>query len=427
MPNWTTSPNEYLPRHAEARVGTALRDTRIVALVGPRQSGKTTLARRFADDESRPFITLDDEQFRRFAQDDPIGFMRGRRGAVIDEIQRAPGLILELKKQVDENPRPGRFLTTGSVELFRSAISPDSLAGRVETIELLPFSQAEAAIANVPDFLERAFIADFPSLATTGPTDNLLERVVSGGFPEALARPDSARRLSWLRAYAGSLAERDISDVSAVNKLDRFADLIDHAAVCASQMLNLSDLGSRLRVDGKTADRWLTLLERLYLVRRLKAWHRNDLKRLVKTPKLQFLDSGLLAALKRINQTAIERNRQSLGPLLECFVYSEVAKAVALRGESISISHYRDKDRVEVDLVLERSPGEIVGIEVKASATVRPDDFKGLARLEAAAGDQFACGILLHDGDRIMQSASRMFAMPIKMLWESGNSETARP
>ena len=421
MPNWTTIAGEYLPRHAEARIGTALRDTRIVALVGPRQSGKTTLARRFADNEERPFITLDDEQLRRFAQDDPIGFMRGRRGAVIDEIQRAPGLILELKKQVDEHPAPGRYLITGSVELFRSAISPDSLAGRVETIELLPFSQAEAAVAAVPDFLERAFAADFPHFATTGPTDNLVERVVSGGFPEVQARPDPARRHSWLRAYAHSLAERDISDIAAISKLDQMTALIGHAAVSASQLVNLSDLGSKLRVDGKTVERWLTLLERMYLVRRIGAWHRNERKRLIKTPKLQFLDSGLLAALRRIDQTSIERNRGSLGSLLECFAYAEIAKAVALHGESIAISHYRDKDGAEVDLVLERSPGEVVGIEVKAGATVRPDDFKALARLEAAAGDQFTCGILLHDGERIQQTASRMFAMPIKMLWESGS------
>lgn len=421
MPNWTTTAREYLPRHAEARISTALRDTRIVALVGPRQSGKTTLARRFADDEKRPFITLDDEQFRRFAQDDPIGFMRGRHGAVIDEIQRAPGLILELKKQVDDDPTPGRYLITGSVELFRSAISPDSLAGRIETIELLPFSQAEATVAAVPNFLERAFAADFPHLATTGPTANLVERVVSGGFPEVLARPDPVRRQGWLRAYARSLAERDISDMAAISKLDQVTALIDHAAVSASQLVNLSDLGSKLRVDGKTVERWLTLLERMYLVRRIGAWHRNERKRLIKTPKLQFLDSGLLAALRRIDQTAIERNRRSLGPLLECFAYTEVAKAVALHGESIAISHYRDKDGAEVDLVLERSPGEVVGIEVKAGATVRPDDFKALARLEAAAGDQFVCGVLLHDGERIQQTASKMFAMPINMLWESAS------
>lgn len=419
MPSWTTEAGKYLPRHAEARVRVALGDTRIVALVGPRQSGKTTLARRFADSESRPFITLDDEQFRRFAQDDPVGFLRRRSGAVIDEIQRAPGLILELKRLVDEDPTPGRFLITGSVELFRSAISPDSLAGRIETIELLPFSQAEAQVTEVPRFLDRAFAGDIPNLAVTGPTANLVERVISGGFPEVLARPDPARQRQWLRAYARALAERDVAQIAALGKLDRMTPLIDQAAVSAGQLLNLSGLGSRLHVDGKTVDRWLTLLEQMYVLRRVGAWHRNALKRLVKTPKLQFLDSGLLAALRGTDASAVARDRRQLGSLLECFVYSEIVKAVALGTEPTAICHFRDKDGLEVDLVLERSPGEIVGIEVKAGATARPDDFRALARMEAALGDRFACGILLHDGDRIQQTASRLFAMPVKVLWES--------
>ena len=418
MPNRTPTTEKYSPRHAEAQVRTALTDTRIVALVGPRQSGKTTLARQFADHDKRPFITLDDDQFRRFAQDDPVGFMRGRKAAVIDEIQRAPALILELKKLVDDDPTPGRYLITGSVELFKSAISPDSLAGRVETIELLPFSQAEAAVAGIPGFLHRAFAGDFPNLAATGPTDNLVDRVLSGGFPEVLAREVPARQYSWLRAYARALAERDISDIAVIGKLDRMTAFLDHSAVSAGQLLNLSDLGSRLGIDSKTAGRWLAFLEQMYVVRRLRAWHRNELKRLIKTPKLQFLDSGLLAALRRIDGSAVLQDRGKLGPLLECFVYSEIVKAVGLSGESIAIGHYRDKDRLEVDLVLERAPGEIVGIEIKAGATARPGDFKALARLKAALGDPFACGILLHDGERIQQTASRLFAMPFKMLWE---------
>ena len=395
----------------------ALADTRIVAIVGPRQSGKTTLARRIAGDDGRPFITLDDEQFRRFAEDDPAGFVRSQPVAVIDEIQRAPALILALKKAVDEAPRSGRYLITGSVDLFRGALSPDSLAGRVDTIELLPFSQAEIAGAGVSEFLERAFAGDFPSLAVTGPTDDLVERVISGGFPEALSRSVPARRRRWLRAYARALAERDVSEVAAVDKSVEMSRLIDHAAVASGQLLNMSALGSRLGIDGKTVDRWLTLLEHMFLVRRIRAWHRNRLKRLVKTPKLHFLDSGLLAALRGTGTAEIARDRGKLGPLLECFVHAEIAKAAALSDETTTVSHYRDKDRVEVDLVLERSPDRVVGIEVKAGATAHPEDFKGLVHIERAAGDRFACGIVLHDGDRVQQTGSRLFAMPVKMLW----------
>ena len=418
MPNPTLIQGQYVERHAEPRIRAALADTRIVAIIGPRQCGKTTLARRIANVD-RPFVTLDDEQFRRFAEDDPVGFMRSRPTAVIDEIQRAPGLILALKSTVDENPQPGRYLITGSVDLFRSSISPDSLAGRVETIELLPFSQAEIANAGVPGFLDRAFAGDFPNLEEKGPTSDLIKRVLAGGFPEALSRTDLARRRSWLRAYARALAERDVSEIAAINRLDEMARLIEHAAVSTGQLLNMSDLGSRLGVDSKTINRWLTLLEHMFLVRRVRAWHSNALKRLVKTPKLHFLDSGLLAALRRVDAATVARDRREAGSLLECFVHGEIVKAAALSDEAMTVSHYRDKDRLEVDLVLERPPGQIVGIEVKAGATVRPDDFKGLKRLKEVTGKRFACGIVLHDGERVQQTAERLFAMPVKMLWEA--------
>jgi len=171
-------------------------------------------------------------------------------------------------------------------------------------------------------------------------------------------------------------------------------------------------------VDGKTVDRWLTLLERMFLFRRIRPWRSSQLRRLVRTPKLHFLDSGLLAALLRTSAADIEQDRSKLGPLLEDFVHGEVAKAIALSDEPADVSHYRDKDGVEVDLVLERSPGAIVGIEVKAGGTARPRDFNGLRHLQKAAGNRFACGVLLHDGRRIQQIAPRLFAMPVKTLWE---------
>jgi len=414
-----TAAGKYVPRHSEARVREALADTRIVAIVGPRQSGKTTLARRIAADDGRPFISLDDDQHRRFAGDDPLGFVRGNPTAVVDEIQRAPALILAIKQAVDEDPRPGRYLITGSVDLFRAAVSPDSLAGRIETIELLPFSQAEIARTGASGFLDRAFAGDFPNLAETGATTDLTRRILAGGYPEALSRPLPSRRATWLRSYARSLAERDVSDIANVGNPDAMARLLDHAAASSGQLLNMSGMAARLGVDGKTVDRWLTLFEHMFLVRRVYAWHRNDLKRLVKRPKLQFLDSGLLAALRRIGPAAIASDRQQLGPLLECFVYSELARAAALSDHPSLFSHYRDKDRVEVDLVLERLPGAIVGIEVKASATAHPGDFKGLARLREATGRRFACGIVLHDGDRIQQVGPKLFAMPVGALWET--------
>ena len=203
---------------------------------------------------------------------------------MIDEVQRSPDLILALKKAVDEDNRPGRFLITGSVDLFRGAISPDSLAGRVETIELLPLSQAEIGGRSPSRFLDRAFDGDFPGLEQTGPTVGLVERIVSGSFPEALTRPKPARRNAWLRSYARSVASRDVHDIASVRKSHEMARLVDHAALTAGNLLNLSSLASRLGVDSKTVDRWLVLLEHMFLVRRVRAWHHLEVKRLVKAP-----------------------------------------------------------------------------------------------------------------------------------------------
>ena len=408
--------NNILRRHAEAPVRVALSDTRIVALIGPRQSGKTTLARKIAADEGMTFITLDDDQYRQFALDDPVGFVRGIDRAAIDEIQRAPGLILALKVAVDEDPRPGRFLITGSVDLFRSAISPDSLAGRVETIELLPFTQAEIEQREFPEFLDRAMAGDFPPLRETGRTPNLIERVVAGGYPEALSRPTEARRRAWLRAYCRSLAERDLAEIATVIKTDGLSRLLELAAVSAGQLLNLSALAAPLRVDSKTVDRWLTLFEQMFVIRRIGAWHWNERRRLVRTPKLHFLDSGLLAALLGIGIKDVKKDRVKFGALLAGFVFSELTKLAVRTPFRTSISHYRDKDKFEVDFVVEQG-GKILGIEVKAGMTVKPEDFRGLKRLRDATGSEFASGIVLHDGERIQKTDDQFFAMPVSQLW----------
>lgn len=205
--------------------------------------------------------------------------------------------------------------------------------------------------------------------------------MLAGGFAPALYRASPARRADWLRSYARSLAECDVADIATVGKGERMSRLVDLAAISAGQLLNMSLLGSHLGVNSKTVDRWLVLLEHMFVVRRIRAWHRAGLTRLVKTPKLQFLDSGLLAALRRTVHKDIANHRPNLGPSLGCFVHSEIAKAAPLSQEPTAVAHYRDKDKIEVDLVLKRAGGAIVGIEVEAGATASPEQFWGLVRL----------------------------------------------
>ena len=222
--------------------------------------------------------------------------------------------------------------------------------------------------------------------------------------------------MAWLRAYARALTQRDAAEISVVSKTDALSRLLEHAAAASGRLTNLSALATPLGVDSKTVDRWLTLLEQMFVVRRVRAWHPNRLKRLIRTPKLHFLDTGLLAALRGDGVKDLRADRNKLGSLLEGFVYAELAKFAGHASAYASISHYRDKDKIEVDFVVEQA-GKILGIEVRAGATAKLEDFRGLKRLRSATGEAFACGIVLHDGERIQRSGDRLFAMPVSRLW----------
>jgi predicted AAA+ superfamily ATPase len=404
-------------RHIAPQIRIGLEDTRVVAVVGPRQSGKTTLARQIAKDQGRVFLSLDDAQTRAAALNDPTGLLRGLEHVVIDEIQRAPDLILTIKQIVDENPRPGRFLITGSADLFGGMIAPDSLAGRVETFELLPLSQSELSQKRPSGFVDALFAGDLRNGMVLESAPDLVQRVLRGGYPEAVRRATSGRRADWLNAYAKSLAERDVPELAGIRRPDALSKLAYHLALRTGQLLVVAPIATALKVDIKTADRWIGLYEKLFFAHQVQAWHDNELKRLIKAPKLQLLDSGLAAALSGINEQRIARDRGALGALLETFVYGELRKLTALSPSPIIISHFRDKEQNEVDFVLERIGGDMVGIEVKSAATVFKTDAGGLIKLRNQAGERFIQGVILYDGDRIMTLGDRIEAVPFSALW----------
>ncbi len=408
--------DQLIPRHAEERVRTALGDTRIVALVGPRQSGKSTLAQKIADEKGMQYVSLDNQDALLTARDDPRGFFQNLDRAVIDEIQRAPNLILALKLSVDTDTRPGRFLITGSVDLFKSMLTPDSLAGRMETIELLPLSQAEIEQKEPVNFLDKAFECDFPGYLQVGFSENLVERVITGGYPEVYNKPNRRRRQNWLTSYVSGLADKDVSDIGEINKVVSFQHFIDRVAANSGQVVKLEKIGGDIGVDKKTVERWLMLLEQMFLIRRIRPWFRNNLKRLMKKPKLHFLDSGVLATILNVSEKKILANRGQIGNLLEGFVYSELYKHVEQHDDRISIFHYRDLDQREVDFIIERD-NKIVAIEVKAKVTMKSEDFSAMKRLKENIGSIFACGIVLNTGDRIQRMGEKLYAMPVSQLW----------
>jgi uncharacterized protein len=401
-------------RFARENVLLALKDTPVVLLSGPRQCGKTTLVRELLDD-GRAYLTLDEDTTLAAAQSDPAGFVRGLDRAVIDEVQRAPDLLRAIKKVVDEARRPGRFLLTGSTNLLTLPRMAESLAGRMEVVTLMPLSRAELR-GRRPVFLESALAGKLVEPSETLIGNDLEEAVLAGGYPEMLRR-DVSRRRAWARGYVQAIVQRDVRDVATVEKLDHLPRLLRALAMHSGQLTNFTQIGGQLGLDDKTVRKYISVFEQLYLVHRIEPWFNHRLKRLVKTPKLHFLDSGLLAALLGVTSKGIVTQRSVFGPLLETFVFSETLKQTTWLDQACTLHHYRDKDLNEVDIVVEGEDGSVVGIEVKAAATVRAGDFKGLRKLAAASGDAFRLGIVLYDGESTVPFGDRLFAAPVGCLW----------
>ena len=404
-------------RLAKSRIAEALTDTRVVLISGPRQSGKTTLAADVAA-EDIPFFTLDDVNVLAAANNDPIGFLRGLDRVVIDEIQRAPDLLLSIKAEVDRDQRPGRFLLTGSANLMTVPRVAESLAGRMEVIKLLPLARAEI-LGIHPTFLDSAFNGVQPPVANTLLGEDLIEIVLAGGYPEALKRATWGLKQNWYQQYIDAIVQRDIRDVAQIEQLAMMPRLLHTLAEHSGQLVNYSSIGNGINLNHVTTQKYIGIFESLFLVQTLQPWFNNKLKRLIKSPKLHFLDAGLLAALRSITPELLRKDKTPFGPILETFVLSEIQKIGTWSEHRYSYSHFRDKDRNEVDIVIENNRGQIIGVEVKASATVTSADFAGIRKLATACGDNFVQGFVLYDHDQVIPFAENMFALPISCLWAS--------
>jgi uncharacterized protein len=404
------------PRFGERRIRDALSDTRVVLVTGPRQSGKTTLVKRMAGADA-VYLTLDNATTLEAAQQDPVGFIRGIDRAVIDEVQRAPELLLAIKESVDTDQRPGRFLLTGSANLMRLPRVADSLAGRMEIVRLLPLAQGEIH-ENKPSFLENLFQNKIAAVRNPILGGDLVAAVLAGGYPEALRRSSWTRRQDWYGDYIQAIVQRDVRDIAQVDQISQMPRLLRVLAEHSGQLVNYSAIGNSLAMNHVTTRKYVDIFESLFLVRTLQPWFSNRLKRLTKTPKIHFLDSGLLAALRDLSPDHISSDRGRFGALLETFVFAEILKLASWADGRFEFSQFRDKQQHEVDIVIEDSRGRVTGIEIKAGATVTSSDFKGLRMLEEACGDRFVAGVVLYDHDKIVPFGQRLHAVPLSALWE---------
>lgn len=408
----------HYPRLLGEVVQESLADTPVVCLLGPRQCGKTTLVQRIAP--SRAYLSLDATNYRQLARADPAGFLASLPDAVtVDEIQKAPQLLPEIKLSVDRNRQPGRFLLTGSSNLLLAPQVTESLVGRIEIAQLHPLTEAEKERKPgrfLGTLLSNAFqVGVGDRQRPTEPT--LAQRIVDGGYPEPLAR--SARRArQWQRQYLQIIVERDIRDVARVKNAVELERLFELLALRTATLWNASVLARDLKLHRDTVEQYAAVLERLFLVRRLPAWHRNESKRLVKAPKVHLLDAGLAAAFSHLTEADWLHRRDRMGHLLESFVVQQVIAQIAWTDPDVRVWHYRDKDQVEVDLVVTLGK-RTWGIEVKAASTVSPKDGRGLVRLADSCGDDFESGILLYSGSDILPLPDRrMLAVPLSALWD---------
>lgn len=410
-----------LPLHkrlAEPALVEALADAPVVLIHGPRQCGKSTLARMLGDKRGYTYLSFDNDVTRSAAEADPIGFLDGLPDRVIlDEIQRVPGLFTSLKAAVDRDRRPGRFLLTGSANVLLVPKLADSLAGRMAIQRLHPFAQCE--LTGKPSaFLDHLFAAKFPARKLMRLQGELPARITAGGYPPALARPEGRRRDNWYRDYIDTLVQRDVRDLARISALDALPRLLRMAASRTAQLFNVSDLASSFQLSRVTIGDYVTLLEHVFLLERLPPWHSNRASRLVKTPKLHLGDTGLACGLLGVDAAALAADRSQLGPLLETFVYQELRRLASWHARGHDFYHFRDRDQVEVDIVIERGATALAGVEVKAAATVTAADFRGLRKLREMAGKRFVAGVVLYDGETCAPFGEGMFAVPLRMLWE---------
>jgi hypothetical protein len=408
-------------RNLQPVIERALRDTPVVLVNGARQTGKTTLVRTIADAPSgMRYVTLDDAATLAAAQVDPVGFVDGLgERVVLDEVQKAPELFPALKVAVDRRRAAGRFLLTGSADVLALPSLSESLAGRMEPRVLWPFSQGE--IAGVEEYFVAAMLARDPPrpVVTDADRDDVVRRALRGGFPDVFRRSEDRRR-SWFDAYVTTILQRDVRDLADVEHLSAMPRILSLLAMRAGALLNMADLSRTTGVPNTTMQRYLALLEHTFLVRLLPAWWPNRSTRLIKTPKVTMVDTGLLAHLAGISAARLRREPDLAGPLLENLVAVELWKQLGWSNKRADLFHFRTHKGREVDLVIEADDGRIVGIEVKASATIDRRHFAGLETLRDVAGARFHRGVVLYTGAEPLPFGRGMFAMPIGSVWTMG-------
>lgn len=410
---------EIYSRPTQKLVEEALVDTPVVSILGPRQVGKSTLAKIVAPD--RDYITLDDQNLLKLAIEDGDGFIQSLpRFVILDEVQRAPNLMLSIKKSVDEDRQPGRFLLTGSANLLLMDQIQDSLAGRHDPINLFPLTSHEIA-SKSPEksFINALFKGRIkPKInAYSGTLKKLKDAVCRGGYPEPLTRTERRAR-RWFTVYLEDIINRDVKAVGDIRNPDALLRLIKLCATRTASLLEINTLAKEVQISGDTVKAYLATLEKLFLIRMLPAWSTNLGKRLIKSPKLHLIDTGMICSICGITSDDWLTEADLFGHLIESYTVQQIIAQLAWVDEDIQYYHFRDQKKREVDLVLEKG-ASIWGIEMKRSTTISGSDYKGLKVLADTSGDDWKGGVIFYSGEHILSTPIKnTFAVPYGALWD---------
>ncbi len=407
-------------RHITQSITEALDDTPVVVLNGARQTGKSTLCKQLLADGifAGQLITFDDPTVLLAAQSDPLGFISDHGDhLILDEVQRVPELFLSIKKVVDQDRNRRRFILTGSVDVMMFPKIADSLAGQLEIHNLWPLSQGEI-IGQPATFLQKLIAQENKFTSSQSSWPDILRTISVGGYPEAIRREKESRRTRWFASYMLSVMQKDIRELANIEGLTQLPNVLRLVATRVGSTANLSDIARLSGVKHTTLQRYMALLEHVFLLVKIPAWTPNLEGRFVKSPKIYLSDSGLLGYLRGEDAESLLENRTVTSAFLENFVVMEIIKQLSWSDQMLTPYHFSVHKGAEVDLVLENRRGHLFGIEIKSAATLKESDFKGLRYLAALAPQKFQKGIVLYRGEQTLRFGDRLYAVPISNLWQ---------
>jgi uncharacterized protein len=401
-------------------IDTLIDEEPVVIVQGPRACGKTTLVRQLSARRSRDLLDVGQPSEFAVATQDPAAYLAGRDEPVfIDEFQRVPDLLAVIKRSIDHSPRNAGFVLTGSTTQDLLPKGTETLAGRSSVTTMWGFSQGEL-LGTRERFVDRLFDSptELMDHRSTWLRSDYSKAVATGGFPEAIRRTRVDARKRWQLDYAARVADRDLAELVQMRRPGVFRAVLELSASRTSDVTNVSKMASDLGAGREAVSGYIELLERVFLLRRLRVYSRNVGVRVTSHPKLHVTDSGLATALSRLDENTVGRDTH-FGHLLESFVVAEVVKQLGWSRSQCDPWFFRDHEANEVDLVLEREDGLLVGIEVKAGVTVGPPEAKGLLRLRDVVGQRFVHGVVLYTGTGSFRidNDPQITAHPVSTLW----------